>query len=401
MSLSADEVTSVVIEFGSSTVRVGYSGEEQPKVIYPSYVGKAHTDGRYRVGNLALANPKIKQDIIQVINGSKVLDWDGFEALWKHALQTLHVQPSDHPVLLVLHPSFEERERVVRMAFSMGHPAIYLARSPVMSAFSAGRHSALVIDLGGEGTRITPVHDGLIVMAGIQQSPIGGKAISARCIEALRPLVKGNALDVLSFEIVSKEPVELNAEPSVKIHSIDVTASFRTFHQMLLMNDLKETVCQLADSTFKASELEKRPKVYYEFPNGFNMSIGLERFQIPEILFTTSNSIPGLADMVHACLSMCDVDLRPALANNIVLTGAGSLIPGLYERLSFELGRNPISNKWRIHTGSTGITGQIERRCGAWLGGSVLASLGSFQALWITEKEFMDQGPEYIARKCP
>lgn len=119
MSLSADEVTSVVIEFGSSAVRVGYSGEEQPRTIYSSYVGKAHTDGRYRVGNLALTNSNIKQDIIQIINGPKVLDWDGFEALWKHALQTLHVQPSDHPIILVLHPSFEERERVVKMAFLM------------------------------------------------------------------------------------------------------------------------------------------------------------------------------------------------------------------------------------------------------------------------------------------
>lgn len=401
MSLSADEVTSVVIEFGSSAVRVGYSGEEQPRAIYSSYVGKAHTDGQYRVGDLALINSRIKQDIIQVINGPKVLDWEGFEALWKHALRTLHVQPSDHPVLLVLHPSLEERERVVKMAFSMGHPAVYLARSSVMSAFAAGRHSALVVDLGAEGTRVVPVHDGLIVMTGIQQSPIGGKAISARCIEALRPLVKGNALDTLSFEIASKEAVELHAEPSVKTRPVEVTASFRAYHQMLLMNDLKETICQLADSTFKASELEKRPKAYYEFPNGFNTSIGLERFQIPEVLFASSASVPGLADMIHACLSMCDVDLRPVLVNNIVLTGAGSLIPGLYERLSFELGRNPISNKWRIHTGSAGITGQIERRCGAWLGGSVLASLGSFQALWITEKEFRDQGPEYIAKKCP
>ena len=44
--------------------------------------------------------------------------------------------------------------------------------------------------------------------------------------------------------------------------------------------------------------------------------------------------------------------------------------PGLYERLSFELGRSPISSKWRIHTGSAGIAGQVERRCGAWLGGT-------------------------------
>ena len=401
MSLAADEVTSIVIEFGSSMVRVGYSGEEQPRIIFPSYIGRSHADGQYRVGNLALINSRIKQDIIQVINGSKVLDWDGFEALWRHALQALHVRGSDHPVLLVLHPSFEERERVVKMAFSVGHPAVYLARSPVMSAFAAGRHSALVIDLGAEGTRVTPVHDGLIVMTGMQQSLMGGKAISARCIEALRPLVKGNALDVLPFEIASKETVELNAEPSAVLHPVDVTTSFRTYHQMLLMNDFKETVCQLADSTFKASELEKRPKVYYEFPSGFNLSVGLERFQIPEVLFTPSASVPGLAEMIQACLSLCDVDIRPALANNIVLTGGGSLIPGLYERLSFELSHNPISNKWRIHTGSTGIAGQMERKCGAWLGGSVLASLGSFQALWITEKEFVDQGPEYIAKKCP
>lgn len=42
-----------------------------------------------------------------------------------------------------------------------------------------------------------------------------------------------------------------------------------------------------------------------------------------------------------------------------------------------------------------------ERRFGAWIGGSILASLGTFQPLWLTKQEFAEHGASYIDRKCP
>jgi len=47
------------------------------------------------------------------------------------------------------------------------------------------------------------------------------------------------------------------------------------------------------------------------------------------------------------------------------------------------------------------VQGTGERRFGAWIGGSILASLGSFQQLWISKQEYEESGKSQIERKCP
>jgi Actin len=67
---------------------------------------------------------------------------------------------------------------------------------------------------------------------------------------------------------------------------------------------------------------------------------------------------------------------------NVVLAGGGSLFAGLGERLNNELVRNFPHVK--IHAPGN----PAERRYGSWLGGSILASLGTFHQLWISREEW-------------
>jgi len=41
-----------------------------------------------------------------------------------------------------------------------------------------------------------------------------------------------------------------------------------------------------------------------------------------------------------------------------------------------------------------------ERKHSVWLGGSILASLQSFQTMWINKQEYDESGPAIIHRKC-
>ena len=41
-----------------------------------------------------------------------------------------------------------------------------------------------------------------------------------------------------------------------------------------------------------------------------------------------------------------------------------------------------------------------ERKYSVWIGGSILASLATFQTMWITKEEFEDAGPSIVHRKC-
>jgi actin-like protein 6A len=43
----------------------------------------------------------------------------------------------------------------------------------------------------------------------------------------------------------------------------------------------------------------------------------------------------------------------------------------------------------------------VERHFAAWVGGSILASLGSFQQMWFSRAEFNEYGAALLERKCP
>lgn len=45
--------------------------------------------------------------------------------------------------------------------------------------------------------------------------------------------------------------------------------------------------------------------------------------------------------------------------------------------------------------------GTIERRFGSWIGGSILASIGTFQQMWISAQEYEESGKSQVERKCP
>jgi actin-like protein 6B len=74
--------------------------------------------------------------------------------------------------------------------------------------------------------------------------------------------------------------------------------------------------------------------------------------------------------------------MRQVLMGNVVLAGGGSLLAGFAERLNNELVRNFPHVK--IHAPGN----PAERRYGSWLGGSILASLGTFHQLWISREEW-------------
>ncbi len=45
--------------------------------------------------------------------------------------------------------------------------------------------------------------------------------------------------------------------------------------------------------------------------------------------------------------------------------------------------------------------GASERRFSPWIGGSILASLGNFQQMWISKQEYEESGKNLVERKCP
>ena len=100
----------------------------------------------------------------------------------------------------------------------------------------------------------------------------------------------------------------------------------------------------------------------------------------------------GVAQLVSQVISIIDIDLRASLANNIIITGGTSLITSLTERLYHELLNNNPGLKIRLHA----VGNSLERINQSWIGGSVLSSLGTFHQMWVSEKEYKEEGAERI-----
>jgi actin-related protein len=70
------------------------------------------------------------------------------------------------------------------------------------------------------------------------------------------------------------------------------------------------------------------------------------------------------------------------------------MFPGLADRLLKEIvGLAPSRMKVKI-------IAPPERKYSIWIGGSILASLSTFQQMWISKQEYDESGPSIVHRKC-
>jgi actin-related protein len=102
----------------------------------------------------------------------------------------------------------------------------------------------------------------------------------------------------------------------------------------------------------------------------------------------------GVHEKTFQSIMKTDIDIRKDLYLNVVMSGGTSMFEGLAERLNKELvALAPTTMKVKI-------TAPPERKYSVWIGGSILASLTTFQQMWISKAEYDESGPGIVHRKC-
>lgn len=315
------------------------------------------------------------------------------------------------------------------MMEAMHCQALFIAPTPMLAAFSMGRQTALVVDMGAGGCRVTPVVDGLLLKQAQRRNGRGGdwlgnvqwKAWASQWEEGeagrkLKPRYqvlssngrRGNgifhrwAMQDLMYEFRTSEHVRLSPVPN---------GSSIPFHD------------PQASSGANAMDVDGGIMPSYELPDGTHIDLssplGKDLCRIPELLFT--DQVPYFADvpgsgstlleqhptlsnlplhkLIHSSLTaVADVDARRELASSILLCGAGSLIPNLEQRLAASLVQVIPGT---IKTKVLASRHPIERSCAAWIGGSILSSLGSFQQLWLSRSEYEEYGATLAVQRFP
>jgi len=111
-----------------------------------------------------------------------------------HGYETaLSTDPSTTPLLLV-ERSYNPppiRQKMVEQIFEeFNTPATFLARDAVCACYAVGRTTGTVIDVGYNGTVVTPVYDGYVETKGILRSPIGSRVMDEHIMYYLDALYK-------------------------------------------------------------------------------------------------------------------------------------------------------------------------------------------------------------------
>ncbi|KAJ6798404.1 actin-related protein 4 isoform X2 [Iris pallida] len=440
-----DEVSAIVIDLGSHTCKAGYAGEDAPKAVFPSVVGsieqpeaiediksekdpesisdskngvklndsdKTKAKRKLYVGSQALGYRRDFMEVISPIKDGVVVDWDIVDNIWDHAFrERLLIDPKEHPMLLA-EPSSntpQQRERAAELMFEKYMvPALFLAKNAVLTSFASGRATSLVVDSGGGSTTVAAVHDGYVLQKAVATSPIGGDFLTECMMKSLES--KGTVLKPrYSFKRKEICPGEFQ---TVDLDFKHTTESYKLYSQRVIASDIKECVCRAPDTAFDESAYANIPTTSYELPDGQTLEIGADRFKVPDVLFNPSlvQTIPGmenfsdaatvrgLPQMVIESINKCDVDIRRELFSSILLAGGTASMQQLKERLEKDL-IEEAPQAARVKVLASGNA--TERRFSVWIGGSILASLGSFQQMWFSRAEYEEHGVSYIQRKCP
>ncbi|KAI9793186.1 MAG: Actin- protein 6 [Peltula sp. TS41687] len=127
------------------------------------------------------------------------------------------------------------------------------------------------------------------------------------------------------------------------------------------------------------------------------MTLGNERFTVPELLFYPSDvgmKQAGLPEMIMRCLDALPAGLWPAMLANVVLVGGNAKMPGFLGRLESELRRlAPSEYTVRVACPPDPIKS-------TWLGGVHLASNKALLSqVLVTRQEYQEHGSHWVAKR--
>merc|ERR1719450_1448286 len=154
---------------------------------------------------------------------------------------------------------------------------------------------------------------------------------------------------------------------------------------------MQEKVCNVAGShhaATKGPDTADEESRSFELPDGKIIRVSQQiRTGAPELLFGSGDAgKPSMQNICTEAINTCDLDFRQDLVRSLVVAGGTSMLPGLAPRLKSELSQllpGELARQVEVCVDS-------QRRYAAWIGGSMFASLSTFDQVAISKQEYED-----------
>lgn len=368
----------VVLDNGSGVLKAGFTGGSKPSCFEYSVVGNVKyekvmtnsIEDRSYVGNSAQRLRGLLK-LRRPINHGVVENWDDMELLWEHIfndeLQLVKIE--EHPLLITEAPlnPVKNREIMCEILYEkFGLSALYIANPAVLSLYASGKTTGCVLDCGDGYCSSVPIYEGYALPNSTKRIDIAGRDITKQLQLYLRKATGISLFSSNEQEIVRtiKEKVNYVAadyvqeEEKYNVNEEDMTSKFKLPDGQIL---------SIANGKYRTSEILFNPKI-----------MGVEYDSLPEICFQSINKI--------------DLELRPSLYSNIVLSGGTTMLKGFADRMISETQRLTNNNI------DIRIISPRERKFTTWIGGSILTGLSTFRNMWLTKKSWEDN-PKIIEQR--
>ncbi|KAF9456550.1 actin-related protein [Collybia nuda] len=294
-----------------------------------------------------------------------VTDWDDMERIWSWVYaEELGTLSEEHPVLLTEAPLNPRSNRDVAAQIffdTFNVPALFTSVQAVLSLYSSGRTTGIVLDSGDGVTHAVPVFEGFSMPHAIRRVDVAGRDVT----DHLQLLLRKSG------------------------HHLHTTA------EREVVRTIKEKCCYVALNPVKEEKDTLGRTEDFRLPDGNIVQLGPERFRAPEILFNPEligQEYAGVHQVVVDSINRVDLDLRKSLFSNIVLSGGSTLCRGFGDRLLNEVKKLALKDiKIKIYA-------PPERKYSTWIGGSILAGLNTFKKMWVSAEEYQED-PDIIHKK--
>lgn len=388
----------VVSDNGTGFVKLGYAGENFPRHVFQSMLGRPQLRAEdadiskdieikpLMIGDEASAARQYLKCSYPIANGI-VGNWEDMELLWSYSFgnklgngtfEEGDIDCSGNKVLLTeapLNPQ-ENKERMMSNMFEKyNYDSMQLQTQAMLTLYAQGLLTGVVLDSGDGVSHVVAVYEGFVPAHLTRRLNVAGRHVTTYLTKLL--LLRGYAFNSQSdFETV---------------------------------REIKDSLCYVAYDIAKERALAQETTVVikkYKLPNGDTIKIGRERFEAAEALFKpilVDCAQPGIADMIFGMIQDADMDLRRAFYSHIVLSGGSTMYPGLPSRLEKDLtslylekileGKKKGLKKFKLR-----IEDPPRRKNLVFLGASVLGDImKDRKEFWVSKSVFEDEGVKRAA----